>query len=778
MPLEGVLGSPQVLSDRSAKTSVFRRRRRIGGRADRAAGVEPCGWKREGKTASGNPTERTKGKSMFRHPDEGDAAAAHDCGWQWWSIGNEGAAARPVRRWPGDAGQDEVEDEVKEEVEQEVEEDRDARERQHDELNKKMWNGPREEAAAPRLTKRSASQRATKARGERPRREGDAWTTSRPRKRHADSLSRRVQELDEQVPNPCHCLCALACHECRVIAAVEAVSCSAVTARVESSVASVRVTVRTWIRAAMLAFAPLAIGLAAADAPAAACAAHSAPPQPPIVEPVDILGPVAPSVLRFGETMAADGELLAIGAPTDGDAALDPGEVAIFRIMRDARGMAVARLEQTLASQAMTPGDHFGCALAISGGSRTWLAVGADRASTDGSTGGSSTTMCGAVEVFERISGPSARWVHASRLSPRDADPGASFGAAIAFDRLGSALLAVGAPRTDIVGAFDAGRVHIFRAAGLPEATKGRVQSDNATAPAWNSVAIIDPPTPTLSGWFGASIAVEGDLLAVGSPGDDVMTAGRSEFVHGAGSVYLYRRVDGDSTRERYSLERVLRAPTPEQSAWFGLSIDLDNGTLAVSSPRARELTNEGRATGCVYLFDLATPAAAPRRIDVPRETSTTGFGQSLSLRDGVLVIGAPSTDIAPTREEPTVVEDAGAAWIYSVQERAFTARLRVPEPLPSSLFGGSSAICVLPPGVPHPRSLGTAPAAAIAPSQPRATAPTLVVAVGHLYAEEESIAPSPGAALYLVVDPPASARLSTERPLVGSVIRDRSAPP
>ena len=351
--------------------------------------------------------------------------------------------------------------------------------------------------------------------------------------------------------------------------------------------------------------------------------------------------------------------------------------------------------------------------------------------------------MAGAVELFERTVGADPAWRLAARLVARAPEAGASFGAAIAFDRAESTRLAVGAPRHDAVGAFDAGRVHVFRRLGAPD--------DSTGEPRWREVAAIAPPVARLSMWFGSAVAIEGDLLAIGSPGDDVAVDGRGDIVHSAGTVYLYRRIAvAASGSERYRLERVLTAPTPESSAWFGLAIDLDDGVLAVGVPRARDQATGTVPIGCVLLFDLAHADLTPKRIDPPAGAATYGFGQSLALRDGMLVIGAPSTDLVERATPGAAIEDAGAAWIYALADARFLGALDPPKPIPSGLFGASCALGAV-----------DAPTAT---KPDGTTTPIGVAIVGHRFAEEESIAPSRGAAIFIVPDPVARVALVPAR--------------
>ena len=491
------------------------------------------------------------------------------------------------------------------------------------------------------------------------------------------------------------------------------------------------------------------------------------PSSPQPLAAAALIGPERPDTLRLGERVAADGDLLAVAAPTDGDDALERGRVSLFRMAVDARGRLEIRPTHVLSAHAPTLGDHFGASLALmrscsEAAGAELLAVGADRA--DAGRGGE-VPIAGAVEVFAReAAAGESSWRIDARLFAAEAESAATFGAATAFDRRGSARLAVGAPRHDSTGAFDAGRVHVFRRASVPPAVAAAPARDTGAPPLpthrWTEVASIAPPTPRMSMWFGAAVALEGDVLAIGSPGDDVASPIDGHTVQAAGAVYLYRRIAPASRvadTERYRLERVLTAPSPEHAAWFGLALDLDEGLLAVGAPRARDQTSEAIPTGCVYLFDLAQPDLPPKRIDPPGDLGPHGFGQSLSLRHGRLLVGSPSADRLGDGRPDGTIEDAGAAWIYSLAQGALQAEAVPPRPLHSALFGASCALgCVAVPAEQNTRAraIGRGPThgpADMPASTAASTREAAVAVVGHLYVEEEAVAPSPGAAAYLV---------------------------
>jgi hypothetical protein len=505
----------------------------------------------------------------------------------------------------------------------------------------------------------------------------------------------------------------------------------------------------------------LAAALCAASLVAFRAAPHQAPP-PPELEPITTISaddPSAPSARRFGDRVAADGSLVAVAAPTDGDDAWSPGAVVLRRLAWTARGALEITREAELSSSSRGSGERFGSALSLSashGPSRGDLvAVGVDRADAI-SPANDSVPMAGAVDLFERPIRAEREWRHAARLAAGEPQPGAEFGGTLAFDAGGAARLAVGAPRHDArkdersPWVWDAGRVSILSrvASSIP----------NDAASRWVEVAVIDAPTPELSGWFGAAVALDGDLLAIGAPGHDVADPTSGVAISSAGMVFLYRRIDpaGQSNAvqppsERYRLERVLAAPSPEHSAWFGLALALEGETLAVGAPRARDRHGRGlglgEPLGCVYIVDLARPDAAPKRIDPQSSLVRTGFGQTLALSSGLLLVGAPTTDAIAEDQQDPLLRDVGGAWVYELDEGRFTATLVPPRSLASALFGATAAIAE-PTGPARPAaSTRTWPA----PDARARHRGHLVAVVGHHYSEEESREPSPGAAIYAV---------------------------
>ena len=106
-------------------------------------------------------------------------------------------------------------------------------------------------------------------------------------------------------------------------------------------------------------------------------------------------------------------------------------------------------------------------------------------------------------------------------------------------------------------------------------------------------------------------MAVSGDLMAIGAPGDDACSQDEKnndcavvEPWEGAGAVFIYRRTSGVWKKEAF-----LKASNVEnRSDYFGWTLDLDGSTLAVGvwgedSCSTDQGNNDCEDAGAVYVF-------------------------------------------------------------------------------------------------------------------------------------------------------------------------------
>lgn len=323
----------------------------------------------------------------------------------------------------------------------------------------------------------------------------------------------------------------------------------------------------------------------------------------------------------FGSAVARDGSVLAIGSPGDDTRGADAGAVYVFRL----DGTAWT-LRQTLFSSNATPGSLFGSALALS---RGVLVVG----SPLGPDGGS-------VEVFE--SPGASSFVSAGILGEADftGDNG-RYGQSVATD---GTTIVVGAPHAGARGAF-AGEAFAYRRGG---GTVG-----DGLVNIWNTTTRLEPGAPQAGDLLGSSVAVEGDLVAVGARGAD----GPSQSPRAnAGEVVVFRRTDG-----AFQFEDVLRDTGGGlPNVGVGTSVAIASGQIAAGGPGVRTSPVGTAPNGLALLFERQGSVwTVVERV----AGSSTGFGYNVDFDGADLLIGFSAAsgsgvvsleDVLPPASAPT----------------------------------------------------------------------------------------------------------------------------
>ena len=264
-------------------------------------------------------------------------------------------------------------------------------------------------------------------------------------------------------------------------------------------------------------------------------------------------GGQAPDYLSFGQSVAISGDTIAVGAgraqwgsavapdPTHPEFGGAAGEVFIFQRTGD------VWTQQTTLKPQHPDGTMFGLSVALDGDA---LLVGAPADATGG-------TWCGSVYAFRRNG---ATWTRSAVLIPPDAVYPTQFGSALA---LSGNTAVIGAP----------GWSEHLGAAYVYTLASGQ----------WLEQAELTDPIGFPGGGFGSAVAIDGDVVAVGSPTDDLGTGAGIGYWGGSlacGSAELYRRVDTSWEYEAQLLG------TTEQEGWmFGASLGVSGSSVLVGAP-------------------------------------------------------------------------------------------------------------------------------------------------------------------------------------------------
>lgn len=402
---------------------------------------------------------------------------------------------------------------------------------------------------------------------------------------------------------------------------------------------------------------------------------------------------------QLGSAVAMTETLVVVGAPGAGPGSAEgPGVVYVYNRTppnagaggggagaADDSGKAALAASKALTpvailrDAAVTAGQRFGQAVAISpDGSR--IVVG-----TPNAAGG-----IGRAQVYLR---GGAAWTDRSTpdqlLSPSavGGDTVQRFGEAVAIDAVGNTV--VGAPRTDRSGLTDVGSAYIFDASGTQRAALAALtpaagdlygsavavgdarvligapgadapgQTDRGTVFAFNFDGSVAAPTQTLipsnaaaSLRFGASIALSGNLLAIGTPG--------AASNRGGGNVFL--RSGGD-----YAEVARLVVDTSMSPGNGGESIAISNHAAYLGAPTLGTSGGFSNAGAVLVFRPLGSgyAGAIPQRATLVRTATASGdrYGAAVAASATGLVIGAPLADVA--LEEGPLAVDAGLAFGY-----------------------------------------------------------------------------------------------------------------
>ncbi len=217
----------------------------------------------------------------------------------------------------------------------------------------------------------------------------------------------------------------------------------------------------------------------------------------------------------------------------------------------------------------------------------------------------------GTVYLFDANSGQQL-----ARITPPDTNAEIFFGASLAID---GGMLAIGATSARLDGSR-IGAVYIFDIKSQSLITK------------------LQPSEPVYQLRFGASIAIENGVIAIGAPNDN-------EHGSASGSVYLF-----DIATEN-QLMKLLPDGT-DAFAFFGNTLHMRDGILAIGAPIESNI-------GSAYLFD-ATTGEQLHKLRPAAAGLVDHFGSSIYIDDGRVAIGAVNyTD--------TVSSDLDYAYIYDI---------------------------------------------------------------------------------------------------------------
>lgn len=321
---------------------------------------------------------------------------------------------------------------------------------------------------------------------------------------------------------------------------------------------------------------------------------------------------------RLGYATAIDGEFAVVGVPYEDSG---PGDAGAVRIYHRTTGALLHRLR----SPNPKSGGRFGTGVSISG---TRVAV------------SSFSDPQGNAYVFDLAAANPATPVVVLK-------PPVVSGSAISIS---GSIVAVGGGN----------RVNIYNLSAL--------------SPGTAILSILNPNAPNSYG-FGAAVAVSGDRIVVGRPGEMFGTDSS-----GRAFVYDLNRLTPDTPIA------TLENPSPAEGDHFGAAVSISGTRVLIG---AYQDDTSGTDAGSAYVFDLAsaTPGTPVTILNSPAATVVPRFGYSAALSGTRAVVGAYLGD-GPT--------NTGRAYVYELAGPAPTTpilTLNNPSPAVDDNFGFSVGI-------------------------------------------------------------------------------------
>jgi hypothetical protein len=371
------------------------------------------------------------------------------------------------------------------------------------------------------------------------------------------------------------------------------------------------------------------------------------------------------------------------------------------RMVMDDSGAVYPLTVDPLAQQAYVKasntgaGDWFGYAVAASGDT---VVVGAPLESSaatgvNGNQASNSATAAGAVYVFVRNG---SAWTQQAYLKASNTGAHDHFGWAVALD---GDLVVVGAEGEDGAATVVNGTVTDT----APEA--GAAYVFGRTGTAWSQQAYLKASNTETLDHFGYSVAMNGTTVVVGAYGEDSAATGvggngADNSVAEAGAAYVFFKNGSVWGQQGY-----LKASNPGAGDAFGVAVATAGSDVLVGAYLEDSSTtspNELAAdSGAVYGYRRTSGVWTISSYNKASNIGAgDGFGRTLAMSGGTVVVGAPGEDSNATGVNGAQANDGGpgtgAAYVLTHNTTTtFSQQAYLKASRPTAGFGDAVAVDV-----------------------------------------------------------------------------------
>ena len=154
----------------------------------------------------------------------------------------------------------------------------------------------------------------------------------------------------------------------------------------------------------------------------------------------------------------------------------------------------------------------------------------------------------------------------------------------------------------------------------------------------WTEIARLTAAVPAAGDGFGSSVAIDGDTLAIGVPGDD-------GIADNAGAVHVFVR-----SGPGWVLQATLKSNPVTAEDRVGTAVAISGATLIAGAP------NEDTAqvdSGAAFVFVRGGVWTQQARLKAALPRAADQFGKTVSISGASAIVGAPMEDGSGTGVDP-----------------------------------------------------------------------------------------------------------------------------
>jgi FG-GAP repeat len=180
----------------------------------------------------------------------------------------------------------------------------------------------------------------------------------------------------------------------------------------------------------------------------------------------------------------------------------------------------------------------------------------------------------------------------------------------------------------------------------------------------------LSSPDPQNDSGFGGSVAATAGIIVVGASGESV------DGMSSTGQTYVFNSTTG-------ALMDTLTSPNAESGGIFGWSVAAAGNNIAVVGAPF-ETVNGVIYAGRAYMFDIKSGSVFT--LTSPNNVTTGNFGTSVAASGGLVAVGAPY-------DNSSGYPGAGSTYVFKINSSVLVASLDSPNAQKGGLFGYSVSL-------------------------------------------------------------------------------------